>query len=490
MPAGSSYADASGVVTYASVADADPRSEPAHRSARRFWVILGLIMLVAFGARVVNLAVTQWDQAPTGDARFYSETARLLADGHGYIDPFRFLEGYPDLTERREFEHFGIPITVEVAPGIEQPTMSHPPAWTVVLAGARLVGVETPNQQRLLGVILGVLGVGLIGLAGRELFGPQIGLISAGIASVYGFLIVNDSSLMSESLVVVFVPIATIAAIRWWRVPTWRLAALLGLLAGIGGLLRAELVIYTPLVLLGALVVRRFPWRRTVLHGALAALVMMIVLAPWIARNLSVFAEPMLLSQTGTTLAQTNCDETYYGDKLGYWELYCGGLEPASSADSIPDESQRDVLRRQQAVEYMRSHTKRLITVAVPVRLLRMFNLFGPVQTAKYDVVVEGRNLQASMVSLGEYYVMAVFAVIGVVIATRRRLSLYVVVLWPALVAMVAILGFGNNRYRVTSEPSFLWLAALALYVLFGRIRDARRSRVSATAQNTATSVS
>ncbi len=483
-------APASGVLVCDPVVVTEARPEPSRNDKHKFLLILGLIMLIAFGARVANLAITQWNQVPAGDARFYSETAKLLAEGHGYIDPFRYLEGYPDLTERRELDHFGQPITVELPPGLEQPTMSHPPAWTFVLAGARFLGIDTPNQQRLLGVLLGTLGVGLIGLAGRELFGEGVGLIAAGIGAVYGFLILNDASLMSESLVAIFVPVATIVAVRWWRSPSLRLACMLGLLAGAGGLLRAELIIYTPLVLIGALVVRRFPWRRTLGHGALAAVVMAVVLAPWIARNLTAFAEPMVLSQTGTTLAQTNCDATYYGDKLGYWELYCGGIEPATSVDSIPDESQRDVLRRAQAFDYIATHRVRFMTVAVPVRVLRMFNLFGPVQTAKYDVVVEGRNLQASLVSLAEYYVVAALAVVGTALALRRRLTLYVVLLWPALVVMVAVLGFGNNRYRVTCEPAFFWLAGVAIYSAFGLIRDARRRRDSATTQNTAISVS
>jgi hypothetical protein len=362
--------------------------------------------------------------------------------------------------------------------------------WTVVLAGARSIGLTTPNEQRLLGVLIGAIGIGLIGLAGRELYGPQAGLLAAALGSVYGFLVLNDGSLMSESLVVVLVPIITIVAARWWRSPSWRSAALLGLLSGLGALLRAELIAYGPLVLLAALVVRRAPWRRLITSAVVAASIMGLVLAPWVIRNLTVFEKPMLLSQTGTTLAQTNCDATYFGDKLGYWELFCGDVEPATSPDVIPDESVRDVLRRSQAVAYMREHPVRLVTVAVPVRVLRMFNLFGPIQTAKYDVVVEGRALNASVFSLVEYYLVFGLAVIGTIIARRRHDVLYVVLLWPALVAMVAAIGFGNNRYRATCEPALLWLAGVALYALFGRIREAKRSRVSATTQNTATNVS
>jgi hypothetical protein len=335
-----------------------------------------------------------------------------------------------------------------------------------------------------------VVGVGLIGLAGRRLFGPEVGLISAGLGAVYGFLVLNDASLMSESLVVMFVPIATIVAVRWWRSPSLGLAVLLGLLTGVGGLLRPELLMYAPLVLIGAIIIRRGTWRRLLTDTAVTAVVAAAVLSPWVIRNLTAFEKPMTLSQTGTTLAQTNCDATYFGDKLGYWELFCGGVVPATSPDSIPDESVRDELRRQQAMDYARDHPMRLITVAAPVRVLRMFNLFGPIQTAKYDVVVEGRDLHATEFSLVQYYLLAIAAVIGVIIARRRRLDQYVVLVWPGIVAIVAVLGFGNNRYRVTCEPSFIWLAALTVSVVLGRILAARRSRDSATTQNTAINVS
>jgi ABC-type Fe3+-siderophore transport system permease subunit len=119
-----------------------------------------------------------------------------------------------------------------------------------------------------------------------------------------------------------------------------------------------------------------------------------------------------------------------------------------------------------------------------------MFNLFGPIQTAKYDVVVEGRSLNASLFSLVEYYLVAALAIIGAFIVRHRRDVLYVVLLWPALVAMVAVLGFGNNRYRATCEPALLWLAGVAIYAFFGWIREAKRSRVSATTQKMATNVS
>ena len=465
-----------------------PNPPVPSRSLRRPWfaLVLGLLVVLGLGVRVVTVVRTQWDAPLTGDSAFYHQSAALIAEGKGYIDPFRYREGYPDRTERMELAHAGEPVLIELPPGLEQPTASHPPIWPYLLAGADRLGLDTPNEQRLLGAFLGALGVLLIGLAGRELFGESVGLLSAGIASVYGFLVLADTALMSECLVAILVSVTTIVAVRWWRSPSWRAALMLGLLSALGALLRSELLAYGPLVMVGALLARRIAWRSWLGQAAVAGAVMMVALAPWAIRNLTVFHRPVLLSPTGTVMAQTNCDATYFGDKIGYWELFCGGVEPATSVDAIPDESDRDLLRREQAQAYMAQHRARLLTVVAPLRVLRMFNIYDPVQTARFDIVVEGRSFRSSIISLVEYWIVAALAVVGVVAAVRRRLPLLVVLLWPALVALVAAAGFGNNRYRTSSEPAFIWLAALAIYSVVGLVLTARRRRHSATTQPTA----
>jgi CHASE2 domain-containing sensor protein len=124
------------------------------------------------------------------------------------------------------------------------------------------------------------------------------------------------------------------------------------------------------------------------------------------------------------------------------------------------------------------------------LRSLRMFNLYDPIGTARFDMAVENREFRQSIFSLTEYYLVAALAIFGGVIAWRRRLTLFPVVLWPALVAVVAAASFGNNRYRVSAEPSFIWLASLALCVLFERIWNSHRVTDSAKTASTATSPS
>ncbi len=460
-------------------------------SRRAFLLALALISVVGLSVRVGYLLVYERNEPATGDAAFYHLSAGLIADGKGYIDPFRYYDGFTGRIESTDAEGNEQTVEVTYPPGIEQPTASHPPIWPYLLSIASRLGFDSVNEHRALGILAGTFGVALVGLAGRELFGDRVGLVSAGIASVYGFLWLSDASLMSEPLVTIVVPLATMVAVRWWRAPSWRTAVLLGALAGTGALVRSELLVYGPIVVGVGLV-----WGRTSRLLALrdlgvVVLVATAVLTPWLVRNVTSFETPELLTtSTGTVLVQTNCDPTYFGSKLGYWELECGQPEPLGPNGELLDESQRDSIRRDVALTYAKDHPARLLTVAAPLRVLRMFNIYDPVQTARFDIYVEGRDFRLSIFALVQYYLVVVAAAFGVVVAVRRRLPLFVVLLWPALVAGVALIGFGNNRYRVTAEPSFIWLAAVALCALWGHLSAQKRTATSATTASTAISTS
>ena len=116
-----------------------------------------------------------------------------------------------------------------------------------------------------------------------------------------------------------------------------------------------------------------------------------------------------------------------------------------------------------------------------------MFDLWDPVQTARFDIYVEGRDFRWSIVALVQYYLVLIGAVAGAVLAWRRRLTLAPVLLWPALLVVTAATSFGNNRYRVSVEPSLLWLASLAICDF---VRTRNRTTSSTTTESTATSAS
>ena len=478
-------------------------------STKAFVICLAVAGVLGFAVRFGTFLWEGRTAPLSGDASFYHETANLLADGKGYINPvffnagycfeagsgeqplYSFLPGLEDCPRVDRVQPDGSIRTeiVSLPPGTEEPTAAHPPLWSFVLSISSRLGFDSVNEHRMVGLLIGSLGVVLIGLAGRELFGQRVGVVAAFIAAVYGYLWLNDWSLMSESLVIAFVPLMTIVAVRWWRHPSWRLAVLLGLLAGLGGLLRTELLAYGPLLVFAAVVIRRSNWKVLVRDLGIVSALGLAVLSPWLIRNLTAFEKPIYLSPTGTLQAQTNCDAAYYGEKTGYWERFCAEPEPVGADGSMLDESERDAIKRGWASEYISTHKSRLLVVA-PLRTLRMFNLYEPIGTARFDIYVENREFRQSILSLAQFYLVASLAVVGTVLAWRRRLPLLPVLLWPTMVALVAAISFGNNRYRVSSEPSFIWLASLAVCVVFDRVRSHQRVIDSPATTRTASSPS
>ena len=138
---------------------------------------LALLGIVAVGVviRVVyTLVESPWPPPGLDDQFYFSALPKLLADGHGFVAPFKLY-----------FQH------VSVA------TAEHPPLYSVVLAGPSLIGLDSPDAQRLAGSVFGAGTIALVGLLGRRLAGDRAGLIAAGIAAVYPTLIAADAAVSS-----------------------------------------------------------------------------------------------------------------------------------------------------------------------------------------------------------------------------------------------------------------------------------------------------
>src|SRR5262245_21089005 len=244
---------------------------------RRFAVphavrVLLLIGVAALALRVTYIAVAKRAEPPLGDAIYYTSQANTLADGHGFTDPF---DG--------------------------KPTAEHPPMTALVLAPVSwIVKQVDDNSDRVMAhrLTMAILGAGVvvvIGLIGRSIAGDRAGYIAAIIAALYPNLWVNDALIMSETLAALAVALAILFSYRLVRAPTLANAALLGLACGGAMLVRAELGLLLP-----CMVVPVVLWLRDVDTGRrlrlLAGVVAVAaaVAALWVVPNLFRFDKPVL----------------------------------------------------------------------------------------------------------------------------------------------------------------------------------------------------
>jgi hypothetical protein len=197
----------------------DPgRGTAAANDGRAFRVGLLSITLAALALRLVYTLVLQGTlgtlHGVAADAVFYRGTAAELAAGHGYVNPFSIIDGQPE------------------------PTATHPPLFSLYLAAWTKLGVVSVEGHRVACDFLGTAGVALIGLVGRHVGGPRVGLIAAGIAAVYPPLVFNDGGVISESLYAPLIALSLVCAYRLHARPGAAPAVALGLVIGLATLTR------------------------------------------------------------------------------------------------------------------------------------------------------------------------------------------------------------------------------------------------------------
>jgi hypothetical protein len=121
---------------------------------------LGLIALGGLVLRVTYVLVVR-DQSVVGDGNYYHAGANYLFEGLGFLNPVTYF------------------ITGNVTPGANRP-----PAWTVSLAGPSLVGLDSVLQHQLFACVVDAATLILVGIAGRAVGGPRVGMLTAAIAQM------------------------------------------------------------------------------------------------------------------------------------------------------------------------------------------------------------------------------------------------------------------------------------------------------------------
>ncbi len=394
------------------------------------WTLLALVI------RVLSV-LGRAHRTPSGDAFFYNGAANLLVQGKGFISPVFYY-----------WDHRSVQ------------SAAYPAGFTFVLAPISLVGLTSFFAHRMWCAVLGAIAVTVCGLAGREIGGERVGLISAFLVAVYPNIWMSDEMALSETIVPLVVALVLLAAYRFRRAPTLRSGIWLGLALGVAVFTRDELSLLGLLVLV-PIVLRAgaLSWRRRLTILVAGTLSAFLVVAPWVGFNLSRFRDPVFISTgLGPTLASTDCAQTWSGPLIGYWSLQCAGEVPSRPN---ADESQASAAAKAFAMRFIRAHESRLPTVAL-ARIGRGFALFHPIQEIDLDAA-ETRPLHWALIGLWMYYALSALAIVGAVVLRKRRVLLFPLAGVGVTVVVAMVLAFGNTRYRMPFEVCLVVLAAAAI---------------------------
>jgi 4-amino-4-deoxy-L-arabinose transferase-like glycosyltransferase len=445
---------------------ADPR-----RATRAQWWWLAAIGAFGLVLRVVWVLVARRNFALHGDDFFYHWQANALADGMGFINP----------------------LTWKALHRID-PSAAHPPLYPLYLAVISKFGGTTPLAHRLASTVLGAGGVVLVGMVARRIAGPRAMLIAAFLAAVYPMLWINDGMLVSESLYIPLVALLLLFAYRLWDSRSWLDAALLGGAIGLAALTRPEAVMLVPLVGLPFLFVKSTgDLKRRILVFLLIGATCLVVILPWWVRNLTTFDQPVFLATGhGSVLQSANCDQTYSGTYLGYWNIECitAGRPPANAeqerlskskdfpgvayllAQDPRDESIPDVKARDKAITYIENHLTRAPLVAA-ARVGRVWGFFRVRQEVQFDDFFERRGHWPSWAGTWMYYALVALSIYALVWMRKRRIPISPMVAIVVMVTFTAAISIGITRYRVGADVMLAILGGVGIEALWRKLRPA-----------------
>lgn len=441
----------------------DPSPVPRLLPGPRVAALLALVVVVAVVIRVDQLRNTAPPIPPppaVSDAAAYRLLGANLVAGEGYVRPF-------DL--ERE--------------GRRVATAEYPPGYPVLLAAADLAGVRSETGQRALLCVVGGITVALVGLVARRLGGDGAGLGAAAVAAVHPSLWSTDTSPLAEPLAAGLAMAVVLAALAVHDRPSALRWAALGVLAGVGGLVRSELLV------MGAALVVPLVWTRV--EGArprLAALALglgalALPLAPWTARNWAVFDRFVPVSNNlGSVLRGANCERAYHGEFRGLWVTTVGEdgdqVDPEgicfTGFDVADGRSEADSAAelRAEGIAYVRANLDEVPGV-VAARLGRTVGLYRFDQQVDF-ARFEGRTPQWDRLGTRAFQLLSVVAVAGALAPWRGRGPRWVLAVPVAAVVVTVAATYGNFRFRAVADPAVVVLAVLAVADL------ARRRRSSA----------
>ena len=412
---------------------------------RRFhWILLG-IAAAAVAIRLLYVYVLSPDVRGIGDWFYFHWQANLIASGHGFIEPFTYT-----------FKHHEA-----------IPSATHPPLWTLLLAGVSKLGFTHPHAHRAVGAVVGGGTIIVLGLLGRRVAGERVGLVAAGVGCCYPLFVAADGSLMSEPLYGFLVALTLLGAYRFHDRGTWGAAALFGAAIGFACLVRTEALLFLPLLVVPlAWRLGHDRWR----NMGVALLATVVVLTPWTVRNWTTFGRPVLISTNGpAALKGANCAQTYSGRDIGYWRLDCISFGRAD----VQNEAKAGPRWTKEALGYMRDHAGQLPKVFA-VRFLRTWDLFQTSQMVHY---AEGRSLHAERAGIVCYFLMLLLVPWGIVVLRRRGQPLWILLMPFVMVSLVSIGWYGIPRFRHAAEIPIIVLASVSAVDLAGRLAARRRAR-------------
>jgi 4-amino-4-deoxy-L-arabinose transferase-like glycosyltransferase len=424
-------------VTRMSPAAAGSARHPGRLERHGRWLAV-ILFLVALALRLH--AVSSFPAVPCSDAADYHRLAAGIVAGRGYVE----------------------------SGGAR--TAWRPPGYPVFLAGIYAVCGPRPYAAYLAQAALGAITVALVMLLGRLLLGGREALASGLLAALYPGFCWLPRVLLSENLALPLLVGALCATAMLIQTDQWGWAAALGVLLGLGLLVRGAIFLVAILLLAGLLgtAAGRRSQRQSVALASVALGGMLLVLLPWGVRNYLLFGRIVPVATQDGMALYASYWPPHAGSKR-IWGNLPGAEDPAVAAAArardeaaVSDQLRTVTIRRlrEQPGYFFRLIPAKLISLAAPFDWEWFPHRAG----------------SSRSVNLG-YVIMLPPALLGVWVLRRRSVpDQWLLWVLPMAVILQSVIFYGSPRFRLPAETTAILLASAGTAWMHRLAREYSRS--------------
>ncbi|HET6824260.1 MAG TPA: glycosyltransferase family 39 protein [Anaerolineales bacterium] len=404
-------------------------------------LILILVAAVLIRIPVALLMGDQVTELPgIQDQVSYDALARSLLDGRGYSFAKNW---YPFTPPNTPTAHWSF-------------------LYPLYLAGTYAITGYHPLAARLLqGAVGGALLCFLVYKIGRRAADENTGLVAAGLAAVYGYLIYYNAALMTETFSVVLILLTLYLSIELKENPTPMRWVGLGLSLGLAALFRQTVLLFAPFLLVWLFMelrARGIRWW----HFVLPVMIIFLMISPWTLRNYLVYREFLLLnSNAGYALYASN------NPNLGTnWrnELV---VVPVPEELAGQNEAQLDRALTKKGIEFILADPERYLWLTLN-KSLEYVRFWPSSDSSRIS------NLNR-VLSFGLYLP---FMLLGLGLSVSRWRNFVPLYLFMVIHTGIHLLSWPSPRYRLPVDALLMVFAALTLVELAKQVK-ARRHGLS-----------
>ncbi|MCS7232072.1 MAG: glycosyltransferase family 39 protein [Elusimicrobiota bacterium] len=343
-----------------------------------------------------------------------------------------------------------------------------PPLYPFILAIIYyFFGIHNVMAVKIFQSLLGGITCVIVYFIGKYTFSKFTGVISSVLLCFYPYLVYYTGVILSEVTLSFFISLLIFSLLIVYNHPKLHFIFLSGVILGMTALCKPVIFAFYPFVILWFLVNYSNSIKVFLKYSLIFSLGIIIIIFPWVMRNLFFYKGFLLISPGWQEFWLTNNDVAIQLETVGPKD------EPASD-DWIwyPKERFQQILKlpmleaervfRKEAIEWVKKNPKKFIWL-VYRRFLRFWRLW-PYMASKRDKIIAG-------VTSGVYLPLAWVGIVLSLIDKNYRVKSLLLFFLLVSYTLVYLPFHGMIRYRVPIDPIVLVFTGYTLHCVYEKIK-------------------